>query len=121
MTKFPVAVFSLSLLILACAQQKKVLIQQREVAQTSSDSALLDSIEKRTFDFFWNGAEPNSGMAPERIHTDGDYPANDRRVIATGGSGFGVMAILAGIHRGFITRTEGVQRFEKIISFFEKA
>lgn len=121
MIKFPLAVFSLSILILACAQQKKVLIQQRDYNPAISDSTLLDSIERKTFDFFWSGAEPNSGMAPERIHMDGDYPANDQRIIATGGSGFGVMAILAGIHRGFITREQGLARLEKIVSFLQKA
>jgi len=60
-------------------------------------------------------------MAPERIHMDGDYPDKDPRIIATGGSGFGVMAILAGIEREYITRQDGLQRFEKIISFLEKA
>jgi len=84
MIKFPFAVFSLSILLLACAQQKKVLIQQRDYDPAISDSTLLDSIERKTFDFFWSGAEPNSGMAPERIHMDGDYPANDQRIIATG-------------------------------------
>ena len=121
MIKFPLAVFSLSILLLACAQQKKVLIQQRDYDPAISDSTLLDSIERKTFDFFWSGAEPNSGMAPERIHMDGDYPANDQRIIATGGSGFGVMAILAGIHRGFITREQGLARLEKIVSFLQKA
>lgn len=121
MIKFPFAVFSLSILLLACAQQKKVLIQQRDYDPAISDSTLLDSIERKTFDFFWSGAEPNSGMAPERIHMDGDYPANDQRIIATGGSGFGVMAILAGIHRGFITREQGLARLEKIVSFLQKA
>lgn len=86
-----------------------------------SDTALLDTIERKTFDFFWSGAEPNSGMAPERIHMDNDYPDKDQRIIATGGTGFGVMAILAGMHRGYITRQQGLQRFEKIISFLEKA
>ena len=56
-------------------------------------------------------------MAPERIHMDGDYPDHDQRTVATGGSGFGVMAILAGIERGYITRQQGEERFEKIISF----
>ena len=42
-------------------------------------------------------------------------------MIATGASGFGIMAIVAGIERGFITREEGVQRFLKITSFLEKA
>jgi hypothetical protein len=121
MIKFPFVVFSLSILLLACAQQKKVLIQQRDYDPAISDSTLLDSIERKTFDFFWSGAEPNSGMAPERIHMDGDYPANDQRIIATGGSGFGVMAILAGIHRGFITREQGLARLEKIVSFLQKA
>lgn len=92
-----------------------------DLPKNLSDTALLDSIEHRTFEFFWTGAEPNSGMAPERIHMDGDYPDHDPRIIATGGSGFGVMAILAGIERGYITRAQGFQRFEKIISFLEKA
>ena len=121
MIKFPLAVFSLCIFILACAQQKKAQKQQIDRTSDSRDSSLLDTIERRTFDFFWSGAEPNSGMAPERIHMDGDYPANDQRIIATGGSGFGVMAILAGIHRGFITRQQGLERFEKIVSFLEKA
>ena len=43
-------------------------------AQTISDEALLDTIERRTFNYFWDGAEPNSGLARERIHLDGDYP-----------------------------------------------
>ncbi|MEP6847194.1 MAG: glucoamylase family protein, partial [Panacibacter sp.] len=90
-------------------------------ARSLNDSALLDTVERRTFEYFWSGAEPNSGLAPERIHMDGDYPDNDPRIIATGGSGFGVMAILAGIHRGYITRQQGFQRFEKIVSFLEKA
>jgi len=88
---------------------------------TMSDSVLLDLVEKQTFDFFWDGAEPNSGMAPERVHMDNIYPENDQSTIATGGSGFGCMAIIAGIHRRYITRKQGLQRFEKIISFLERA
>ena len=86
-----------------------------------SDSALLDIVEKQTFQYFWTGAEPNSGMAPERIHMDNIYPDHDPGIIATGGSGFGVMAILAGIHRHFITRGQGFARLQKIVSFLEKA
>jgi hypothetical protein len=88
---------------------------------TLSDAALLDKVERQTFNYFWDGAEPNSGMAPERIHLDHIYPQNDQRTIATGGSGFGCMAILAGIQRKYITRAQGLRRFEKIISFLEKA
>jgi hypothetical protein len=86
-----------------------------------SDSALLDLVERQTFQYFWDGAEPNSGMAPERIHLDNNYPAHDQGIIATGGSGFGVMAIIAAIHRHYITREQGVARLEKIVTFLEKA
>jgi hypothetical protein len=86
-----------------------------------SDSALLDIVERQTFGYFWDGAEPTSGMARERFHEDNDYPANDKNIVATGGSGFGVLAILTGIHRKFINRDEGRSRLEKIVNFLEKA
>ena len=117
MMRFSLAILSISFFVAACAHQKTVSVNLSEGSKNLPDSLLLDSIERRTFDFFWSGAEPNSGMAPERIHMDGDYPADDQRIIATGGSGFGVMAILAGIHRRYITRAQGLERFKKIISF----
>merc|ERR1712000_785291 len=75
----------------------------------------------QTFQYFWDGAEPNSGLARERVHMDGIYPQNDQNVVTSGGSGFGVMAILVGIERGFITRQEGVERFETILNFLDSA
>ncbi|MDO5420049.1 MAG: glucoamylase family protein, partial [Bacteroides sp.] len=86
-----------------------------------SDDALMDTVQRRTFNYFWEGAEPNSGLARERIHMDGVYPENDQNVITSGGSGFGIMAILAGIDRGYVTRQEGLERMEKIVSFLETA
>ena len=65
-----------------------------------SDEELLDLVQNRTFQYFWEGAEPNSGMARERIHMDGVYPENDQNVVTIGGTGFGLMAILVGIERG---------------------
>ena len=63
----------------------------------------MDTVQRRTFLYFWEGAEPNSGLAPERYHVDGVYPENDANVVTSGGSGFGIMAILAGIDRGYVT------------------
>ncbi len=85
------------------------------------DEALLDTIERRTFNYFWDGAESNSGMARERIHMDGEYPDDDYNVITSGGSGFGIMSILAGIDRGYVSKEEGLARMEKIVSFLETA
>lgn len=86
-----------------------------------SDDSLLTLVQYRTFEYFWDGAEPVSGMARERIHIDGVYPQHDETVVTTGGTGFGLMGILAGIKRGFITREQGYQRFRKIVSFLARA
>ena len=63
---------------------------------------------EQTFQYFWDGAEPNSGLARERFHADNVYPQNDKNIVTSGGGGFGVMAILVGIERGFITRRAGI-------------
>jgi hypothetical protein len=86
-----------------------------------SDDSLLTLVQYRTFQYFVDGAEPVSGMARERFHVDGIYPENDMNVITSGGSGFGLMAILTGIERGFISREEGVARFKKIVTFLKNA
>jgi hypothetical protein len=84
-----------------------------------TDEQLLDTIQYRTFRYFWDGAEPVSGMARERFHVDGIYPRNDKNIVTTGGSGFGLMAIIVGIERGFITREQGLMRLIKITGFLE--
>lgn len=97
-------------------------ISERD-AQTEelSDEALLDTVQKQTLKYFWDYAEPNSGMARERYHPDGNYPKNDAHVVTTGGSGFGLMAIVAGIEREFIPRDSAVARLENIADFLGQA
>ena len=70
-----------------------------------SDDALMDTVQRRTFLYFWEGAEPNSGLAPERYHVDGVYPQNDANVVTSGGSGFGIMAVLARYSRSSMLET----------------
>lgn len=91
------------------------------VADTLTTDSLYNLVQQRTFNYFWEGAEPNSGLARERIHMDGDYPENDTNVVTTGGSGFGLMAILAGIERSYITRAQALERLEHITHFLQTA
>jgi hypothetical protein len=92
-----------------------------EFSAPISDDSLLTLIQYRTFQYFWDGAEPVSGMARERFHVDNIYPENDKNVVTSGGSGFGVMSILVGIERKFIPREAGIERLTKIANFLEKA
>lgn len=89
--------------------------------RTLTDSSLLNQVQYQTFNYFWEGAEPTSGMARERFHTDDVYPQNDKHIVTLGGTGFGVMAILVGIERGFISREEGFERLDKIVNFLDTA
>jgi len=76
-----------------------------------SDEALMDMVQRYTFRYFWDFAHPVSGLARER-NTSGD-------IVTTGGSGFGVMAILVGIERGYITREQGLNRLIQIGTFLQ--
>lgn len=87
----------------------------------NSEDSFLTYIQFHHLNYMWEGAEPTSGLAPERIHMDGVYPENDADVVTTGGSGFGIAGLLVGIERGFIPRAEGVARFHKIVDFLAKA
>ena len=118
--------YSLLLFLLAAActnsaKRNSETISGDEKSTDLSDEKLLDSIQYYTFQYFWDGAEPNSGLARERYHVDGVYPQKDKHIVTTGGGGFGLMAILVGIERGFITREEGFNRFQRIVNFLENA
>lgn len=86
-----------------------------------TDEEFLDWLQKTHFNYMWEGAEPTSGMAPERIHLDNNYPQNDQSVVTTGGTGFGIAGIITAIDRGFISRQEGVERLNKIVDYLGKA
>lgn len=102
---------------------KKVNIKESGIQNQKkwTNEALLDTLQYQTFQYFWSGAEPNSGMACERIHLDNIYPQNDQQIVTLGGSGFGVMAILVGVERGFISRKEALERYQQIVSFLSRA
>ena len=75
---------------LGCEPSKST--ESGEKAQDSvlEDDSLLTLVQKQTFNYFWDGAEPVSGLACERVHLDGIYPHNDQNVVTSGGSGFGL-------------------------------
>lgn len=79
-----------------------------------TDDELLTMVQEASFRYYWEGAESNSGLAKENI-------SGRNNMIATGASGFGILALITGTERKFITRKESVDRFVKIVNFLEKA
>lgn len=79
-----------------------------------NDEELLTMLQEACFRYYWEGAHPVAGMTLENI------PGDDR-ILATGASGFGIMALIVGVDRGFITREQGLDRLNKIVTFLERA
>ncbi|RYD78541.1 MAG: beta-glucosidase [Sphingobacteriales bacterium] len=106
----------------SCAQKTSTVYNpDLTIKKGLSDEQLLDLVQKQTFQYFWDGAEPTSGAGRERYHADEIYPDNDKSTVATGSTGFGLMAILSGIDRGYVTKKEGLERLNKIMDFLAKA
>lgn len=73
-----------------------------------SDDSLLTVVQKQTLRYFTEYAHP-SGMARERFGS-GDQ-------VSTGGTGFGLMAIITGIERNMLSREEGFGQVNSIVEF----
>ncbi|MFC4211410.1 glucoamylase family protein [Pedobacter lithocola] len=78
-----------------------------------SDNELLTLVQKQTFKYFWDFGHPTSGLARER-NTSGN-------TVTSGGSGFGIMALVTGVSRNFISRADGLARMQKIVAFLKTA
>jgi len=78
---------------------------------TVSDNELLTLVQQQTFKYFWDFGHPTSGMARERS-SSGD-------IVTTGGTGFGIMAMIVAAERGFISRAQALERIQTIVSFLE--
>ncbi|MGF7160923.1 hypothetical protein FHS85_002554 [Rhodoligotrophos appendicifer] len=87
-------------------------------AKDLRDEDLLELVQRQTFGFFWEGAHPASGLARDRAMTTHD-PDND--IVAIGGSGFGVMAIIVAVERGWISRSAALERLDIMLRCLEKA
>lgn len=119
-------ILTLFLIALSCAkddgpgyQEPYIPDNNTPVVEKLSDIEMMDLTQKETFKYFWDFAEANSGAAKERYHPKN--PTLNQNVVATGGTGFGLMAILVGIERGYVTREQAVTRLSKIVQFFETA
>ncbi len=111
----------LCLLIICFSCKNKVELSNPIEENDKSNDALLDKVQEQTIRYITEGQEPKSGAARERIHLDNIYPQNDQDIVTSGGTGFGIMAIIVGIERGVITREEGYLHLLKLVNWLDKA
>ncbi len=115
-------IFAFVLIICSVAgisQHKQSFAAKAPVRPASlSDTALLDLVEKTTFTYFWDFAHPVSHMARERSNVAYNY---GDEVVTTGGTGFGVMAIIAATDRKWIARDTAARFLLHMVEFLAKA
>ncbi len=83
-----------------------------------SFSADIDHIQFRTFEYFWLGSHPTSGLARDRIGSDGTVINN---LASVSGTGFALLAILVGAERHWITREQALERAVAITESLHRA
>lgn len=67
------------------------------------DNAMIADLESRTFQWFWNSANPKTGLVPDR------YPS-DQTQASVASVGFALTAYGIGVYRGYITREQAITR-----------
>ncbi len=78
-----------------------------------TDDALLDLTQRYTTRYFSDFAYPECNLARER--------SNDKReVVTTGGTGFGIMALVAAAERGYTTREQSLKYIENMVAFLSR-
>jgi hypothetical protein len=104
----------------AFAQKYKpeILIKPVGIVKNLTDSALLDVVQRQTFRYFWDFGHPVSGLARERSNVAYDY---GDEVVTSGGTGFGIMAVVVATERKWISREDAVDRMLKMVNFLYKA
>ncbi len=82
------------------------------------EEELLELLQRQTFRFFWEGAHPVSGLAPDR-RTTREAPTDER--VAIGGSGFGLMALVVAVERGWVSRDAALERLGRMLDLLIRA
>lgn len=108
------AIYRVTALDLAGNESAPSRISTRARTRTFTDDELLTMVQEASFRYYWEAAHPEAGLAPEVL------PGDDN-LLALGGSGFGVMAMLVAAERGFVPRKDVAQRMLKIVRFLARA
>lgn len=76
----------------------------------ATDSDFLEFVQKASFDFFWDEANPTNGLVRDRTQTNS--------FCSIAAVGFGLTALGIGIDHGWITRAEGYERARRTVRTF---
>src|ERR1041385_2069456 len=86
---------------------------------SAEDDAFLEDLSRRSFQFFWDASDPNTGITREHMNCDGSpYRAEVRDIGSTGATGFGVTALCIGAEHGWVPRDKARQRALNTLRYY---
>src|SRR6185369_152157 len=82
--------------------------------------AFLDDLQKRSFQYFWEQADPQTGLVPDRARMDGSpLPASHQNVASIAATGFGLTGLCVGVARNWIEKAQALERTRNTLRFFD--
>src|SRR5580765_5929109 len=83
------------------------------IVSSRQDDPFLDSVETRTFRWFWETTNPSNGLVPDR------WPTKSFSSVAA--IGFGLTAYAIGVERGYVSRADARARVRTTLDFLYHA
>lgn len=100
-----------------------VLAAPAEAGLSRADDAFLEDVSRRSFQYFWDYADPHTGLVLDRARADGSGPDKEHETVASAATtGFGLSALCIAAERGWVPRTAATARAVGTVRFLaEKA
>lgn len=89
-----------------------------QAALSSADDAFLEELSKRTFMFFWEQADPSTGIVRDRSRTDGSPSPSAPEIGSIASVGFGLSGLCIAAERGWLPRQQVLQRARATLRYF---
>jgi hypothetical protein len=115
------------LLLLACAVFQSTALSSRATAPpprtqyslSAADEIFLEDMERREFRYFWEQADPATGLVADRARTDNSpMDENHRDVASIAATGFGLTALCIAAERQWIQPDQAKERVRATLRFF---
>src|SRR6266550_2699178 len=91
----------------ACRQRPLVAPAAQRQTISRDDDAFLEDLSRRTFMFFWEQADPATGIVRDRSRTDGAAASEQAKEIGSIASvGFGLSGMCIAADRGWLPRAQ---------------
>ncbi len=83
-------------------------------------SSFVDDLQQRSFRYFWEQADPQTGLVPDRARIDGSsLPESHAGVASIAATGFGLTSLCIAADRNWIDRSQALERARNTLRFFD--